>query len=89
MPGGQKLFLPVSLYFTFTLSPEVKEFISSIFTIRVSPLSRCICTAQFAHPPLIHRFPFSCFIASLLFVQDKAKTRIIPKKEFFSYLLLI
>src|SRR5690554_2004775 len=64
--GVQDSFIPISLYFTFTLSPELKETISSKRTTKVSPLSRCICSAQTAKPPLSQTSPSCCLIDALL-----------------------
>jgi hypothetical protein len=35
MPGEQNLFIPISLYFTLTLSPNVNDIKSFILTINV------------------------------------------------------
>jgi len=67
------------------LSPDLKDIISSKLTIKVSPLSRCICSAQCHKPPLSHTFPFSYPIksSSLSLLQDKTNNNVSPSKILF------
>lgn len=92
MPGGQCSFMPVSLYITATLSPDLKAMVSSKLTINLSPLSRWIWEAQYARPPLCQTSPVPCFTESLLsslLQHIMADSNISPDNNFLNMAMIL